>query len=441
MIESASSLRKVYKQIPPYYWVAISSWITRVITSLTSLLSVRLILNTLGVDTFAAYTILTSILGWLMLADLGISQSLQNYISKARASNKNYEHVIIWSTKYVLFFLALILLLSIAFSSPASSALLIQFTSIDHPEKRWSFILIIVLGLMTTAGNTIFRVWYAEQIGYRSNIVTALASILSLGIIFLVSVINTPNKLILAILASCAPLALLSFSLLILRLKERQYFTAAADYQKQILKNARGFSIFNLVATATISVDLLVLSQYANPDQIATYSIASKLYSLVGFVFVSALQAFWPVSAEAIHTGNWLKTRSFTKKYLLFSIPMVCIFSAVFLIYNKQISVIFGLTQYNFISRDIVLLFCILYVVRAWTDVFAVLLQSFNDMNSLIVFSATQASFSFFLQLILVPKYGIHGTLAALTVAWMSTTAWALPLRVLKVQRNHLKLI
>ncbi len=81
----------------------------------------------------------------------------------------------------------------------------------------------------------------------------------------------------------------------------------------------------------------------------------------------------------------------------------------------------------------------ILYVVRIWTDLFAVILQSMNDMKVLLVWAAMQAAIGLGLQILLVPRFGIYGTVAALCLSWMLTVGWALPNRVWRLRKKAIE--
>ena len=78
-----------------------------------------------------------------------------------------------------------------------------------------------------------------------------------------------------------------------------------------------------------------------------------------------------------------------------------------------------------------------MFAIRLWTDIFALILQSMNNLKALIYWAIVQASVGLILQLILVPIYGIYGTVIALTLSWVLTVAWALPRMVYIIQKNQ----
>ena len=74
-----------------------------------------------------------------------------------------------------------------------------------------------------------------------------------------------------------------------------------------------------------------------------------------------------------------------------------------------------------------------MYVIRLWTDIFAVIIQSISKLKPLIYWSSVQAGCGLILQLLLVPLYGIYGTVIAMTTSWVITVSWVLPKIVYKV--------
>ena len=64
--------------VPDYLLVAASTWLSRILTTAISLVSIRILIDTLGVEHYAAYAVLMGTVSWFMLADFGTGQSQQN---------------------------------------------------------------------------------------------------------------------------------------------------------------------------------------------------------------------------------------------------------------------------------------------------------------------------------------------------------------------------
>ena len=78
----------------------------------------------------------------------------------------------------------------------------------------------------------------------------------------------------------------------------------------------------------------------------------------------------------------------------------------------------------------LLLLAGLLTIIRAWTDLFAVILQSMSDVRTLFIWATVQATTNIALQIVLVPRFGIYGLFIGTAVSFILTVAWALPRRV-----------
>ncbi len=425
-------------QLPNYLVVAASSWGSRVVTTVLSLLTVRILLDTLGVEHYAAYAIAMALVGWFTLADFGTGQSLQNFISESRTAGRNYTDYIT-STAVTTFvvILSVIVIFALVGQGMAES-LLRQFKFLTPNEKYAAFISTASIVMLSAWGSIVYRIWYAEHKGYLANVATTVASIVAFICIYTISRIDIENKFLLCLISTNLPLAILPAIALATRLwNSPKTFT---DYRKttiQILTRGSRFCAFNVIAACVFQIDVLILSQFAPPDQIVVYSIGLKLFTVAGFLYSALLQAFWPVCAEALATGNWSVMQDFKNKFLIWGGFGIVAFTFSLVFWKSQIGWLFSSQGLISIDARFLMLMGILYLIRLWTDFFAIVLQSVNDMNVLMMGAVGQAIVGAMLQFALVPRFGIHGTAIALCLSWVLTVSWILPLRVKHIQKRH----
>lgn len=436
-MSEAGHLKVLGYSIPGFLIVAASTWLSRLLTTAISLISIRILLDTLGVEHYAAYAVLMGIIGWFMLADIGVSQSLQNYISEARVAQQGYAEYVLAAVAIMFTVIVLGIIAVVVLGEWPAMRLLSQFEFLTDKEKHFSFVAVAALAMLTAGGTLVYRIWYAEHKGYLANMATALGAVAALGGIYFISQSNVENKLLWCLVAANAPVAVIPASALLMR----AWLTVGGggwrikEPAKKILKRGGHFWLFNVVAAAVLQMDYIVLSQFAPAEQIVIYSIGTKLFAVAGFMFGAVLQAFWPVCAEATIQGDWGRIKSFTKKYLLWGGVFIVMFTACILIFSDAIAAVFSSRGLVTIPAELVVSLGVLYLIRVWTDVFAVILQSMNDMKTLLAWAAVQAAIGLGLQILLVPKYGIYGTVAALGLSWLLTVSWVLPKRVWYHQR------
>ena len=427
--------------LPTYLLVAASSWLSRLLTAAISLISIRILLDTLGVEHYAAYAVLMGMVSWFMLADIGTGQSLQNYISESRATKQGYVHYILATAAITLVVVVFIVAAVVLLGKWPATFLLSQFKFLTEKDKYLSFASVAVLVTIAAGGSFVYRIWYAEHKGYLANVAAALAAVAALGGIYYVSIADVDNKLLWCLIAANAPIAVLPVSSLLVRLWTTTQVSAESLKKSaiKILHRGSRFWLFNIAAATVLQIDYNVQSQFVPADQIVVYSIGAKIFTIAGFMFSAVLQAFWPVCAEAVIKGDWELIRSFTIKYLLLGIAFVVMFTACIVMFRTSISSLFSSHGLVTIPTPFIVFLGVMYAIRVWTDVFAVILQSMNDMKILLVWAVLQAVIGLGLQILLVPRYGIYGTVAALCLSWLLTVCWVLPIRVWNHQHKIIK--
>ncbi len=109
-------------RIPRHLIIAASSWLSKIIIAGVQLVSVKFLLEILGEESYAVFTLLTGLLVWFSIADIGIGSSLQNYISELKADRKSYD-AYIKAAVHILFASLIILSSTLFFLSDKLSSL------------------------------------------------------------------------------------------------------------------------------------------------------------------------------------------------------------------------------------------------------------------------------------------------------------------------------
>ncbi|EHQ6789127.1 transporter, partial [Salmonella enterica subsp. enterica serovar Enteritidis] len=109
-------------RIPRHLIIAASSWLSKIIIAGVQLVSVKFLLEILGEESYAVFTLLTGLLVWFSIADIGIGSSLQNYISELKADRISYD-AYIKAAIHILFASLIILSSTLFFLSDKLSSL------------------------------------------------------------------------------------------------------------------------------------------------------------------------------------------------------------------------------------------------------------------------------------------------------------------------------
>ena len=426
--------------VPRHLLVVGAAWASRAVTALVLLASVRILMDSLGLENYAVFVLLTGLTGWFMLADMGIGSSVQNHISESRARGQSYDDLISASGLLAVLLL-FVMVIALYFISPYVAPLLLKnFPFLSEAEKTKLFFLTGALSIGMGVGGIVYKVWYGEQRGYLSNIVPAIAAVV--GLIGLLLVRQTPveNRLLLSLAAFTAPLAVLPLGVLlvqqwrVLRLRRGLEYSGTKLHGTicRLLKRGLQFWFFAIMAAGVLQIDYIVMSQFLAAQDIAAYYISTKVFGLAFFVYSAILAALWPVFAESIAKHEWGLVQRYLRKYLALglSFMFVCTISLIWLI-----PVAVGMLAPNeniIIPFGFILLLGFYHMIRVWTDTFAMVLLSINHMRPFWIYVPIQAILSIVLQWILVPLYGLYGVALGLIGSFIFTVSWALPMATLK---------
>jgi O-antigen/teichoic acid export membrane protein len=149
-------------------------------------------------------------------------------------------------------------------------------------------------------------------------------------------------------------------------------------------------------------------------------------------MYSTALLALWPVCAEHLAINEWSPVKRYIKSYILGG----CIYIIAFtLLVGVEINHIFSLVAPGKnlkASFGIIVIFGAYYLLRIWTDAYAMVLQSVSHFLPFWISTPLQAIVSVALQIYLIPRYGIMGAVMGIIGSFLLTASWILPYFVLR---------
>ncbi len=395
--------------------------------------SIRVLTSGLGVNHYAIFALLTALTGWFMLADGGLGASLQNYISEQRAKDCAYESYVKSASAVAGIMLLFAIVVLYVLSPLISSIYLERFSSVGSASKEHMLLFSGIILLCSSFGGIIYKIWYAEQKGYFSNIVPAIASFIGYLAIVVVNNSHANDRLMLSLIAFLFPPAMLPSVALIIRNAiaiKSEKLKISTDITVKVVKRAVHFWFFGLMAALVLQVDYIIMSQFISSYDIVLYTISIKTFGILLMVYGSLLSALWPVFSEAIALGQWSKVYVYTRKYLGIGLLFIAI-STFCLLWTMPLVVSIVVPRGRIIvPTGVIILFGVYCMLRVWTDTFAMILQSMSEFKSLWIFVPIQAVVTITIQWSCAPIFGLYGILFGLIGSFILTVAWALPLAV-----------
>lgn len=424
---------KYLKEIPSHIKIAFFSFFSRGIYLLYSLLSIRIITKILSIEAFSVFSILMNIVGWFLLADLGIGYSLQNYSSELKVKKKNVYNYILVALILLIIITFIIVFFTYILSDNISRFL---FKNYSGNYKR-AFFLSTLFGIFIGIGNVGFKILYSFQIGYLPNVLSALGAVLSYVVLkntIDVSNFNL-NYVCFVFFGSSFVITVIPFVVLFMysifscnkRIIKKFFFSIC----KKILYRGFKFWGVSVMSAFVLQIDYLIMSQTLTSKEITLYSLSSRFYGLIFMGYTMLLSASWPSFTEWRVANEFEKIKFYTYKYILIGIVGILFFSI--LLYFKSDFLISLISNFPVqITTSLIILLAIYFMIRVWTDTFSIVLQSANILRPLWILTPIQALISIIMEYILSKYLGVNGILIALIVSFLVTVFWGLPYLVKK---------
>jgi len=430
-------LAELYKNAPNHLKVASVAWVTRIITAVIQVFSVRILISYLGTELYAGFAILTSLAGWFALAEFGLGSTLQNYVSEYRVKNKEIEYLYntVVPGVFFLFIISIIILLII--SIPLQLFLFKNLSSSLFSQPLYITGMIGFFYILTALGGIAYRVYYGEQRGYLSNIYPAIGSIISFFLLIMIDALNIyKGSLALALVVFILPTALTAlYAFYNVFFNNKAISLAKFDKQtaKEIFSTAYKFAGFAFMSASVLQIDYIVMSRVLVPDDITIYNIISKVFFLIYFVYTAVLMALWPTCAELLEKNRIIKVNNLIKKHLFSGIFIVAAGTIFFICTNRLISNVLSSGKIYKLPLYTIILFGIYYAFRTWSDTYAIILQSMSKIKIFWIYVPFQGIISFIAQYTLGNCLGLNGILIGISISFLATSVWILPLTYYKI--------
>lgn len=267
---------------------------------------VPLTLNYLDKTQYGIWLTLASLISWFSFFDIGIGHGLRNKLSEALAENNLPLAKIYVSTSYALV-------------GGIFTLVLIAFVGIN-PFVNWAKILNTPPGLNLELAKMVLFVFtffclrfilalignilFSYQKPALNNLISPLGNIVSLVIIYILT-ITTPGSLFwVAVTFSAVPVViLLGFNLVLFygRFKEIAPGIRHIDlkHSNDLLGLGIQFFVIQLAGIVVFTSSNIILTQLFGPEEVTVYNISFKYFSVITMVYGIIMIPFWSAITEA----------------------------------------------------------------------------------------------------------------------------------------------
>jgi O-antigen/teichoic acid export membrane protein len=397
---------------------------SRVVGIVISLLSVPLTIGYLGPERYGVWILLSSLLAWVRLADLGIGSGLTSAIAAALGSERPdlvRAHV---STAFALL--------------SAISVVLGLFVVLVWPWIDWNgifginaedarletppavaasisiFLLAFPLSVVGTSYNAVQEGRLANYWGMAGNVASLLA---------LIVVTHTRGGLVWLVLAvSGAGLVMniLSGVWFFTRCKPGMAPQIRAIQRESIrglMQIGIPFFLIQIMALVVFQTDNLIIGHFLGAAQVPSYSLTYNLFGYTSIVQSVGFSYFWVAYTDAIvrRDIDWVRRTFRLNLALSLGFTLAAVVPLIF-IARPFVSMWTGGAVIP--SLDLVLWIAAWSMINALCSPIASLLAAGSQMKAQLIYGAAAMVTNVFLSIYLVKLWGVTGTIAATVMAY-----------------------
>jgi O-antigen/teichoic acid export membrane protein len=281
-----------------------SNVVLKIITSLSSLISVPMVIGCCGKELFGLWMLITSIVGWMQLSDFGLGRGVVNILAEDYGKDdysSASSHI-----KTSLIILLLILLVGIfpvfIIAKYLPWEVIIKSNDAFYLEMAQNcFIIVGLFFLLNLAAGLIVNIFNAFQRLYVANLVNTVCSILSLLAIY-ICVLTKAGFLIMIFWVSAVTfLGYLCLWYVFFKMFPEINFKAPVN-KKNLLKVSTisgPFFIFQIASLLVNQCYNVIISAVAGLTLVADYNILVRIFSLISFSAAAISTPFYPAIREA----------------------------------------------------------------------------------------------------------------------------------------------
>ena len=421
--------------IDPAKATVAAGWIGRIVAALAQFAAIRILTQMLGVDGYGAFAVVTGLLAWFLLADLGLGASLQNHISDQRVAGRAANDAI-WSTSVFLAATTALIAVALAIASPWAGPFMLSTFNVPKDDAQLGFLAFGVIASATATANIVLKIFFAHHRGYLSHAITTGAAVLGVITLAIVAQLDLSHRLVWAIIGFYLPgwiLPALAISHYLLHHRHdlpRCRFGIDLTILRKFWSSARWFVLFAALGALTLNLDYVILSRTVSPAEVAVYSIFAKIYTLVIALLGSVMSAYWPVSSEMVRRRDTTGLARLIRRALLIGTVVTVLVSGGIFFSLDLLGRLLSPDAPLILPLVFVPAFTVYCLLRVWTDTFSMVIASAGKAWVQCLIVPFQAISSLGLGYWLALQYGSIGVVIGIIASYLLTVAWALPLYV-----------
>ena len=404
------------------------------------LISVPLLIGTLGDKDYGLMITLISIVSWINIFDLGIGNGLRNHLTIALEKGDFRMSKKLVSSAYIGLS---ILMLCIAIIS----VIAINFANwnlifgINEPTNILGKIIGIILTgtLIQFILKLAISITYAEQKAYLGDIFTSVGQLAILGALFTLQYLKMGTLMNVCIIYTFIPVFMF-FMLNVYLLRKKEYHLSLNNFDRPIFNKIAGLGwrFFLVQASALImfATDNYLILRLFSAEDVTLYNIPFRLFSTVSMVWGIILTPFWSMVTKSIAANDyqWVQKNLNTLiKLWMISLPAI----AVIILSAPAIYELWLGKKIEKIPFEITIVCALSIALASWNNIHSFILNGTGKIKIQLIIAIVIAILNIPMVILLVKgfNFGIAGVPLA-GILCMTIAAIISPIQVQRILKN-----
>jgi len=308
------------------------SFIIKGASILSQFALVPITINYLDKTQYGVWLTIASIVSWISFFDVGVGNGLRNKLSVALAKDDLHLARIYVSTSYALLAIVftVIILLFIAINPLLNWVVILNIDPLLGTEVSKMILFVFIFFCLRFILMLINNVLHAYQMSALSNLTGPLGNILSLIIIYILTLTTEGSLFWVGLIFSAVPLTvLIAFNVFFFEKTLRNVAPhikyVNLNYTRDLLGLGLQFFIIQLAAIVLFTSSNMILTQLYGPDEVTVYNIAHKYFTSLTMIYSIIVTPFWSAITEAFAKEEYDWIRSTIRKLEIISIGFMLI--------------------------------------------------------------------------------------------------------------------
>lgn len=397
----------------------------RLLSVLVSFLTVPLTIGYLGNERYGLWLTVSSVVGMIGFADLGIGNGLLTKVADADGRGDREElRRLVSSAFFMLLGVASLLATTTLIAAP-----FIDWASVlgvtgpaARAEVRSALLLLTLNWYVSMPFSVVQRVQNGLQAGYASTLWTMAGTLLSLAGLLAATTLRAGLPGLIVAISGIPTLVIIANFAWYFARERPDARPSLSAYERSratsLLRLGALFTVLQLAGALAYASDNVVIARSLGAEAVPGLAVPAKLFALLSIPVAMVTGALWPAYGEARARGDHEWMRRTLRRSIQSSVLLSIAGGAVLLAVGPPLLRLWTRGSVN-AKADVLVPLAIWTCLSVWGQVVAAYLNGVGQIRAQTIAAVLMASSAYGLKLALVTRLGPGGVVWATVVAYV----------------------